>query len=79
MADDIHRLQVEVLCWCGRLASMNGRLMNGRLVTEGDQVVVADTVEADAFDVRYQVLCRRHWRSGEVGRQRPIQQRLPFG
>lgn len=80
LADEVRRLQVEVLCWCGRLAAMNGRLVNGRLVREGEQVLVADVAGTGvAPEVHYQVLCRRHWRSGDVGEQRPQQDELPLG
>jgi thymidine kinase len=76
LADELVRLQVEVLCWCGRPGVLNARIESGRVVREGAQFVVADitgggpagngTVESGA-DVRYQVLCRRHHRSGDLG------------
>jgi thymidine kinase len=47
LADRVHTLQVEALCWCG-----------GVMVTEGEQVVVGDTNGAN--EVAYEVLCRRH-------------------
>ncbi len=58
LADRIERLQVETLCWCGRRATHNARTIGGRMVTEGDQVVVGDT--DGAAQVAYEVLCRRH-------------------
>jgi len=33
---------------------------------EGEQVVIGDTTTGTA-DVRYQVLCRRHYRAGDLG------------
>jgi len=65
-------LQVEVLCWCGRIGRFNGRVIDGQLVMDGATVVVADTVpgteDASArLVVRYQVLCRAHHRSGQLG------------
>lgn len=87
LADDIIELQVEVLCWCGRRGAFNGRVVNGRLVKEGAQVLVADTAPGDSWsddgtrtelDIRYQVLCRRHWRGGDIGPQGQIQDRLPL-
>lgn len=65
LADSVARIQVEVLCWCGREGLLNARVVGGRVVREGEQVVIGDTV-ADA-QVRYQVLCRRHYRSGDLG------------
>ena len=37
-------LQVRSLCWCGNRATHNARTVNGVMVTEGDQVVVGDTL-----------------------------------
>ena len=66
LADELLRLQVEVLCWCGRDGQLNARVAGGAVVREGDQVVVADTVP-DEVEVRYQVLCRQHYRAGDLG------------
>ncbi|MDQ1733236.1 MAG: thymidine kinase [Pseudonocardiales bacterium] len=65
IADEIAAIQVEVLCWCGRPGKQNARIVSNRVVREGDTVVVADT--AATAEVRYQVLCRAHYRSGELG------------
>lgn len=65
LADEVNRLQVEVLCWCGREGLLNGRIVNGAVAREGEQVVIGDT--AGSADVRYQVLCRRHHRAGDLG------------
>lgn len=69
LADEVSPLQVEVLCWCGRIGRFNARVVDGRIVRQGATVVVADTGAgpADAATVRYQVLCRIHHRSGELG------------
>ena len=69
LADEVSPLQVEVLCWCGRVGRFNARVVGGRIVREGATVMVADTGSvADAENpVRYQVLCRMHHRSGVLG------------
>ena len=75
VADDIQRVQVEVLCWCGLPGLLNARIVDGVMVRSGETVVVADTGPADQFRddaisapaVRYQVLCRRHYVRGELG------------
>lgn len=71
LADETMPVHVEVLCWCGRPGQLNARVVAGRVVREGDTVVVADTDDDrepdDAADVRYQVLCRVHHRRGELG------------
>jgi thymidine kinase len=75
VADDVQRVQVEVLCWCGLPGLLNARVVDGIMVRSGETVVVADTAPAEppgvdrgsATTVRYQVLCRRHYVRGELG------------
>jgi thymidine kinase len=50
LADRVHVLQVEALCWCGKRATHNARTENGRMVTEGEVIVVGDT--GDDRDLR---------------------------
>jgi thymidine kinase len=66
LADEIFPVHVEVLCWCGRPGQLNARVVDGRVVREGDTVVVGDTGPGEG-DVRYQVLCRMHHRRGDLG------------
>ncbi|QGN57527.1 thymidine kinase [Nostocoides sp. HKS02] len=61
LADRVQVLQVEALCWCGRRATHNARVVDGAMVVEGEQVVVGDTVAGSATLVEYEVLCRRHF------------------
>ena len=70
LADELHPVHVEVLCWCGRPGQLNARVVDGRVVREGDTVVVADTADRPAapdVPVHYQVLCRLHHRRGDLG------------
>ncbi|MGN6608286.1 MAG: thymidine kinase [Jatrophihabitans sp.] len=67
LADEVHVVHVEVLCWCGRPARLNARVVDGRVVRHGETVVVADTAPADESTTHYQVLCRRHHRAGDLG------------
>jgi thymidine kinase len=77
LADDVQRIQVEVLCWCGLPGLLNARVVDGAMVRSGATVVVADTAPppppgdaggpAGVPDVRYQVLCRRHHVRGQLG------------
>jgi thymidine kinase len=67
LADRMHVLQVEALCWCGKRATHNARTENGAMLTEGEVIVVGDTDGAapDGTDhpvVGYEVLCRQHHR-----------------
>jgi thymidine kinase len=72
LADDVQRVQVEVLCWCGLPGQLNARVVDGAMVREGATVVVADTAptpltgDAESATVRYQVLCRGHYTRGQL-------------
>jgi thymidine kinase len=64
LADRVQVLQVEALCWCGKRATHNARVVDGLMVVEGEQVVVGDTKpggDPSAGLVEYEVLCRRHF------------------
>ena len=72
IADEHVALQVEARCWCGARATHNARVVNGVVVYEGDTVVVGDTSRARGEPlfgdtVRYELLCRNHFRHGELG------------
>lgn len=73
IADERVPMQVEARCWCGQRATHNARVVNGVIVHEGETVVVGDTEENQEQPlfgdvVHYELLCRRHYRSGDVGR-----------
>jgi thymidine kinase len=65
LADTRQELQVEARCWCGRPATHNARLVDGKQVYEGDVIVLGD-IRGPA-EVSYELLCRRHWREGRTG------------
>jgi thymidine kinase len=72
IADERVPMQVEARCWCGARATHNARVVNGRVVYEGETVMVGDTGErADqplfGDSVRYELLCRNHYRKAELG------------
>jgi thymidine kinase len=75
LADELEPVQVDVLCWCGLPARFNARVRDGEVVRAGDTVLVADTEDTErdlhfataATTIRYQVLCRRHFRLGDLG------------
>lgn len=64
LADRVHTLQVEALCWCGQRATHNARTENGEMVVEGEVIVVGDVdaIDRPAPQVGYEVLCRLHHR-----------------
>ncbi len=72
IADERVAMQVEARCWCGARATHNARVVNGEIVYTGETVVVGDTsdhAEQPLFGdvVRYELLCRAHYRSGDLG------------
>ncbi|MEI8238875.1 MAG: thymidine kinase [Actinomycetota bacterium] len=71
IADERVAMQVEARCWCGARATHNARVVNGTITYEGETVVVGDTdnTEQPLFGdtVRYELLCRSHYRSGDLG------------
>ncbi|MEG2420693.1 MAG: thymidine kinase [Oscillospiraceae bacterium] len=53
--------EIKTICWCGKKATCNARFdENGTVLKEGEQVVLG------AGD-RYIGLCRKHWKSGDLG------------
>ncbi len=52
--------EVKTICWCGKKATCNTRVVDGRVVKEGEQIVLGG-------NERYVSLCRRHWARGELG------------
>ena len=51
--------EIKTVCWCGRKATTNARLMNGRVVKSGAQIVLGGNES-------YVALCRKHWARGEL-------------
>lgn len=71
IADQRIEMQVEARCWCGARATNNARLVNEKVVFEGETVVVGDTAttrKEPLFGdvVRYELLCRYHYRRGQL-------------
>jgi len=56
LADRIEEL--KTICWCGKKATMNARVVNGQVVMEGPQVLIGGNES-------YTALCRKHWKEGK--------------
>ena len=52
--------EIKTVCWCGRKATFNARVSNGRVVKEGDQILLGGNDQ-------YVSLCRKHWMQGDLG------------
>lgn len=54
--------EIPTICWCGKKAHFNARILNGQVVRDGEQIVMGgnDT---------YMSLCRKHYMEGKVGEE----------
>lgn len=52
--------EVKTICWCGRKAICNARVVDGRVVKEGDQILLGGSSQ-------YVSLCRKHFHAGKLG------------
>jgi thymidine kinase len=66
IADWSHELPLTSSCWCGQKGRCNARVVNGVVAREGTQFVTGDVSEGA---VHYQVLCRTHYRRGQLNAQ----------
>ncbi len=64
IADWAHELPLTSSCWCGQKGRCNARVVNGVVARAGTQFVTGDVSEGA---VHYQVLCRAHYRLGQLG------------
>ena len=56
--------EVKTICWCGKKAVCNARVVDGRMVREGEQIVLGGSE-------CYVSLCRRHWTQGKLAPDQP--------
>ena len=66
LADAIEEL--PIICWCGKKAHFNARVIDGKMVRDGAQIALG------ANDM-YVPLCRRHFMSGEIKPYQTVVQR----
>ena len=51
--------EVKTVCWCGKKATHNARVMGGQVVKDGQQILLGGNES-------YVALCRKHWREGRL-------------
>ena len=56
--------EVKTICWCGKKAVCNARVVDGKMVREGEQIVLGGSES-------YVSLCRRHWAQGKLAPDQP--------
>jgi thymidine kinase len=54
--------EIKTICWCGRKATMVARVVDGKFVKTGDQILVGG-------NDMYVSLCRRHYNDGRLGEE----------
>ena len=52
--------EIKTICWCGRKATMVARVADGKIVKQGQQIVVGG-------NDMYVSLCRKHYNDGRLG------------
>mgnify|MGYP000974885708 FL=1 len=52
--------EIKTICWCGRKATMVARIVDGKFVKTGEQIVVGG-------NDMYISLCRKHYNDGRLG------------
>ena len=57
--------EVKTICWCGKKAVCNARVVDGKVAREGEQIVLGGSES-------YVSLCRRHWAQGKLGPDQPV-------
>lgn len=60
--------EIKTICWCGRKATMVARVVDGKFVKTGEQIVVGG-------NDMYVSLCRKHYNDGRLG---PENSREPY-
>lgn len=53
--------EIKTICHCGKKATMNMRLQDGRAVYDGEQILIGG-------NETYIPVCRKHWKEGDTGR-----------
>lgn len=52
--------EIKTICWCGRKATMVARVVDGKFVKQGEQIIVGG-------NDMYVSLCRKHYNDGRIG------------
>ena len=52
--------EVKTICWCGKKATCNARVIDGKVAKTVEQIVLVGSES-------YTSLCRKHWMEGNLG------------
>jgi thymidine kinase len=64
--------EIKTICWCGRKATMVARIVDGKFVRTGEQILIGG-------HELYVSLCRKHYNDGRIGEEytRPTKRIAP--
>ncbi|QXM06322.1 thymidine kinase [Crassaminicella indica] len=51
--------EIKTICWCGRKATTNARVINGKIIKDGEQIQIGG-------NELYVPLCRKHYNDGRI-------------
>ena len=51
--------EIKTVCWCGRKATCNTRVVGGKVTKQGEQIMLGGSES-------YVALCRKHWMQGKL-------------
>jgi thymidine kinase len=51
--------EIKTICWCGKKATFNARLEDGKVIKHGEKIQIGG-------NETYISLCRKHWKRGET-------------
>jgi thymidine kinase len=52
--------EIKTICWCGRKATMVARVIDGKFIKQGEQILIGG-------NDMYVSLCRKHYNDGRIG------------
>jgi thymidine kinase len=52
---------IPAICWCGKKATVNARILDNKIVYDGNQILVGGNEQ-------YISLCRKHWKEGKINK-----------
>ncbi len=55
--------EIKTICWCGRKATMVARIVDGKIVKQGEQIQIGG-------NDMYVSLCRKHYNDGRIAPER---------
>ena len=57
VADEIE--EIKTICWCGKKASVNARIVDGQIIKHGEQIQIGGNES-------YESLCRYHYKTNKL-------------